>query len=110
VTPAPKGGLRTYAVPVTWALVALGVAVWDQNSRFAAALAGLSLIAVAVRFSLTFRDVSMMADSYQHAMTDELTTLPNRRSLATTLTALPGFGLRGPSRYPGPHHTQHCCW
>ena len=92
VTTAPTRGLRTYAMPVTWALVALGVDVWDQNSRFAAALAGLSLITVAVRFSLTFRDVSMMADSYRHAMTDELTTLPNRRSLATTLTALSGLG------------------
>ncbi|HEV7579469.1 MAG TPA: bifunctional diguanylate cyclase/phosphodiesterase [Mycobacterium sp.] len=97
---APKRGFRSYAVPAAWALVALGVAVWDQNSRFAAALAGLSLITVAVRFSLTFRDVSMMADSYQHAMTDELTTLPNRRSLATTLTALSGFGLAGSESIP----------
>ncbi len=100
VKTAPKRGFRSYAVPMAWALVALGVAVWDQNSRFAAALAGLSLITVAVRFSLTFRDVSMMADSYQHAMTDELTTLPNRRSLATTLTTLSGFRLAGSESIP----------
>ncbi|WAC92899.1 bifunctional diguanylate cyclase/phosphodiesterase [Mycobacterium sp. Aquia_213] len=100
VTTAMKRGLHTYAVPVAWALVALAVAVWDQNSRFAAALAGLSLITVAVRFSLTFRDVSMKADSYQHAMTDELTTLPNRRSLATALTALPGVAFAASDSIP----------
>lgn len=100
VTAAPKRGLRTYAVPVAWALVALGVAVWDQNSRFAAILAGLSLITIAVRFSLTFRDVSMMADNYQHALTDELTALPNRRSLATALTTLSGVGLAGSESIP----------
>ena len=50
-------------------------------------LAALSLIAVAARFSVTFRDVSIMAENHKHAMTDELTTLPNRRSLATALTA-----------------------
>ncbi|HEY0226881.1 MAG TPA: bifunctional diguanylate cyclase/phosphodiesterase, partial [Mycobacterium sp.] len=95
-TPPPKRGLGSYAVPVAWAAVALGVAVWDQNSRLANALAGLSLITVAVRFSLTFRDVRIRVDRHTHAMTDELTTLPNRRSLATTLTALSGSGPGSP--------------
>jgi GGDEF domain-containing protein len=37
-----------------------------------------------------------VAESHTHAMTDELTSLPNRRSLATALTALSGSGLGGP--------------
>ncbi|WAJ43984.1 bifunctional diguanylate cyclase/phosphodiesterase [Mycobacterium sp. Aquia_216] len=98
--PMRRRGFGSYAVPVACAVVALVVAVWDQNSRFAATLAGLSLITVAVRFALTFRDVSMMADSYKHAMIDELTMLPNRRSLATALTALPGYEVAGPEPMP----------
>jgi diguanylate cyclase (GGDEF)-like protein len=92
----PRRGLGSYAVTLAWAMVALGVAVWDQNSRFATTLAGLSLITVAVRFSLTFRDVRKAADSHAHAMTDELTALPNRRSLATALTALSGSAFADP--------------
>ncbi|CDO90017.1 bifunctional diguanylate cyclase/phosphodiesterase [Mycobacterium triplex] len=88
VVPALKRGFGSYAVPVACTAVALGVAALDERSRLATALAALSLVTAAVRFSLTLRDVSMMAESYKHAMTDELTTLPNRRSLATALTAL----------------------
>jgi len=65
----------------------------------------LSLIAVAARFSVTFRDISTLAESHQRAMTDQLTGLPNRRSLATTLTAAsdsassrPSLAASGPSR------------
>jgi diguanylate cyclase (GGDEF)-like protein len=75
-------------------VVALSVISLGHDSRLAATLAALSLIAVAARFSVTFRDVSMMAESHKHAMTDELTGLPNRRSLATTLTAL---SVKGPA-------------
>ena len=38
---------------------------------------------------MTFREVSILAENHKHAMTDELTTLPNRRSLATALTEVP---------------------
>lgn len=88
VPPALKRGFGSYAVPVACTAVALGVIILDENSRLATALAALSLVTAAVRFSLTLRDVSMMAESYKHAMTDELTTLPNRRSLATALTSM----------------------
>jgi diguanylate cyclase (GGDEF)-like protein len=37
----------------------------------------------------------MLAESHKQAMTDELTALPNRRSLATALTALSGSALSG---------------
>lgn len=86
--PALKRGFGSYAVPVGCTAIALGVIVVDGNSRLATALAALSVVAAAVRFSLTLRDVSMMAESYKHSMTDELTTLPNRRSLTTALTSL----------------------
>ena len=39
----------------------------------------------------------MLAESHKHAMTDELTALPNRRSLATALTAASASESLGPS-------------
>ncbi|WP_082966832.1 bifunctional diguanylate cyclase/phosphodiesterase [Mycobacterium sp. 852002-51163_SCH5372311] len=89
--PLPRRGLGPYAVPVASTVVGLTVAVLGHDSRLAATLAALSLTAVAARFSVTFRDVSIMAESHKHAMTDELTTLPNRRSLATALTEASGI-------------------
>ncbi len=93
--PAPRG-LGSYTVPVLCTVVALTVAVVGHNSTLATALAALSLVAVAARFSATFRDVSMLAESHKQAMTDELTNLPNRRSLATALTGLPDSAPAGP--------------
>jgi diguanylate cyclase (GGDEF)-like protein len=95
--PLPRRGLGAYAVPVTCTVLALGVAVLGHHSRLATTLAALTLIAVTARFSVTFRDVSMLAESHKHAMTDELTSLPNRRSLATALTSLSGSASPGPS-------------
>jgi diguanylate cyclase (GGDEF)-like protein len=95
--PLPRRGLGSYTVPVACTVVALGVAVLGHNSRLATTLAALSLIAVAARFAATFRDVSVLAESHKHAMTDELTGLPNRRSLATALTAQSGPPPAGPS-------------
>jgi diguanylate cyclase (GGDEF)-like protein len=87
VAPATRRGLGSYITPVACTIVALEVAILGHDSRIAATLAALSLIAVAARFSVTFRDVSTMAESHNHAMTDQLTGLPNRRALATALTA-----------------------
>ncbi len=94
--PSPRRGLGSYTVPVACTVVALAVAVVGHNSRLATTLAALSLVAVAARFSVTFRDVSMLAESHKQAMTDELTGLPNRRSLATALTAQSGSAPVGP--------------
>ncbi|ORW92026.1 diguanylate phosphodiesterase [Mycobacterium sp. IEC1808] len=98
--PAPRRGLGSYAVPLACTLVALGVVV-SHNSRLATTLAALSLVAVAARLSATFRDVSMLAENHKQAMTDELTGLPNRRSLATALTGLPDSAPVGPLSAPG---------
>ncbi|MGE2818093.1 diguanylate cyclase domain-containing protein [Mycobacterium heidelbergense] len=96
VVPLPRRGLSYYAMPVACTVAALAVVVLSQHSRLAATLAALSLIAVTARFSVTFRDVSMQAESHKLAMTDELTALPNRRSLATALTALADSVRTGP--------------
>ncbi len=102
--PAPQRGLAPYANSVVCTVVALVVTVVGHDSRLASTLAALSLVAIAARFSVTFRDVSLLAENYKQAMTDELTALPNRRSLATTLTgatATPAPALAGPSLVTG---------
>ncbi len=104
--PAPKRGLGSYAAPVACTVVALGVIVLGPHSRIAGTLAALSLIAVAARFSVAFRDVSVLAETHQHAMTDELTALPNRRSLATALTAL---SVNAPDLAPRAPRRRACC-
>lgn len=102
VVPLPRRGLGYYAMPIACTVAALGVVVLSQHSRLATTLAALSLIAVTARFSVTFRDVSMQAESHKLAMTDELTALPNRRSLATALTALADSARAGPSPEASP--------
>ncbi len=82
-------GLSSYLAPVACTVAAIAVAVLANESRVAVALAALSLIAVAARFAVTFRDLSALAETHRHAMTDDLTGLPNRRALATALTAAP---------------------
>ncbi|WP_234834836.1 bifunctional diguanylate cyclase/phosphodiesterase [Mycolicibacterium stellerae] len=87
-SPRPKPGLAAYVPAVLCGGIALVMAVLANQSRVAVTLAALTLIAVAWRFAVTFRDVSATAEAHRQAMTDELTGLPNRRSLATTLTAV----------------------
>ena len=89
IPPSPRGRIMPYATPVASAIVALAVIVLAYHSRLAATLAALSLVVAAARFALTFRDVSLLETSDKLAMTDELTALPNRRSLTTALSGLP---------------------
>jgi diguanylate cyclase (GGDEF)-like protein len=100
-TPVPNGGLGRYAKSVACAVVAVSVAVLGHDSRLATTLAALSLIAIAARFAVTFRDVSLLAESHKQAMTDDLTGLPNRRALATALTAASDCRSSGPSLVTG---------
>jgi len=88
VSPRPKPGLAAYIPAIVCGGIALAVAVLANHTRVAVALAALTLIAVAWRFAVTFRDVSATAEAHRQLMTDELTGLPNRMSLATTLTAV----------------------
>jgi diguanylate cyclase len=78
------GSLRVVAVPLTAAAVSLALLGIGQGSRFPAAagiLAALCILAAGGRAALTFRDVVQMADLRRQALTDDLTLLPNRRSL-----------------------------
>ncbi|WP_421913428.1 diguanylate cyclase domain-containing protein [Mycobacterium marseillense] len=100
-TALPRHRFSSYITPVTTSIVALGVIVLAHHSRPAATLAALSLVVATGRFSLTFRDVSLLHTNDRHAMTDELTALPNRHSLASALTALPASGSPGPASVPG---------
>lgn len=100
-TPIPRRQFSPYITPVASAVVALAVIVLAHDSRLAATLAALSLVVGAGRFSLTFRDVSLLEKSDRHAMTDELTALPNRHSLATALTELPASAPPGPLSMSG---------
>ncbi len=97
VAPVPKRGLGPFVTPAACTAVGLGVAILAHNSRLAVTLAALSLVATAARFSVTFRDVSMLAERHKQSMTDELTALPNRRALATALTATSDPSPVGPS-------------
>lgn len=56
-------------------------------SRVAIVLAACGLVAVIARLAVAFREVSLLADSHRHAMTDDLTLLANRRAMSTALTA-----------------------
>ncbi len=87
--PRPKPVMAAYVPAILCGGIALAVAVMANQTRVAVALAALTLIAVAWRFAVTFRDVSATAEAHRQAMTDELTGLPNRMSLATTLTVVP---------------------
>jgi diguanylate cyclase len=84
-----KPGAASLATPVVCSVIALGVAILAYGQRLPVTLAALTLAAVAARYAVTFRDVSAVAESHEHAMTDELTGLANRRALATALTAGP---------------------
>ena len=72
------------------AAVVLVVGTARTLPGLAVVLATLTLLAVAVRLVLSFREVSSLADSRRQAHTDELTGLPNRRALLAELEHLPG--------------------
>ncbi|MBJ7337621.1 MAG: EAL domain-containing protein [Mycolicibacterium sp.] len=67
-------------------LMGLLVAGYDARlPRMTVILAAVGLVAVAARFAMAFREVSRLVDSHRHAMTDDLTTLGNRRALSSAL-------------------------
>lgn len=104
--PSPRHRFTPYITPATTSVVALGVIVLAHHSRAAATLAALSLVVATGRFSLTFRDVSLLHTNDKHAMTDELTALPNRHSLVSALTALPASVSPEPASMPGRGHAR----
>ncbi len=83
-------GRSVLIIPGSCALVALAllfagyVATGDP---IAGAFALVAVLAALARTGLTFRDVRALADSRLQARTDELTGLPNRRSVFEALAA-----------------------
>ncbi len=81
-SPARSEGLSVLLIPVAFAVMAVGVFLYDHFNRLdpvAISLATLTVLGVLVRTALTFRDVRALAETRRQATTDDLTSLPNRR-------------------------------
>ncbi|TFB48379.1 putative bifunctional diguanylate cyclase/phosphodiesterase [Cryobacterium tagatosivorans] len=77
-------GVWGLLVPAAATAAALGVLILGTQlpvSALAVALAGATLVLAVVRTQLAFRQLVKMADLRRQALTDDLTGLPNRRSL-----------------------------
>jgi diguanylate cyclase (GGDEF)-like protein len=81
----PAERFRTIVLPITLALVSLGMLAYDHFERLnvlALALASATMLALVARLGVTFADnVRMLAASRDEARTDALTGLGNRRAL-----------------------------
>ena len=87
-SPAPAGPAetrsRTLAAPAAATVAGLGVLILSSQAHvttLAVTLAGLTIVFAAFRTQLAFRQLVKMADLRRLALTDDLTTLPNRRAL-----------------------------
>ncbi len=70
------------AIPAAFTVSALGLLIYDHFSRLdpiALTLAMLTMLFAFARVALTFRDVHALAETRRQAMTDDLTSMPNRR-------------------------------
>jgi diguanylate cyclase (GGDEF)-like protein len=77
-TPGPA----LLAIPATFTASALGLLIYDHFSRLdplALALALGTIVAAFARTALAFRDVGALAETRRQALTDDLTSMPNRR-------------------------------
>jgi diguanylate cyclase (GGDEF)-like protein len=76
----PSGAVL--GIPAAFAVSAVGLLLYDHFSRldpFALTLALLTILAAVARTALTFRDVRALAETRRQALTDDLTSMPNRR-------------------------------
>jgi diguanylate cyclase (GGDEF)-like protein len=76
----PSGAVL--AIPAAFTVSALGLLVYDHFSRLdpiALTLALLTMLFAFARIALTFRDVRALAETRRQALTDDLTSMPNRR-------------------------------
>jgi diguanylate cyclase (GGDEF)-like protein len=74
-------GWTLLAVPTVSTLVALALLVYGKIHPVAVALAAATIVASLARLIVTFREATVLADSHQLALTDDLTELGNRRAL-----------------------------
>ncbi|WP_324276211.1 putative bifunctional diguanylate cyclase/phosphodiesterase [Blastococcus brunescens] len=83
-------GRMALLVPAGCTLAAVGLLFWGylgDGDPVAGGLALAAVLAALARTGFTFRDVRALADSRRQARTDELTGLPNRRSVFEALEA-----------------------
>ena len=76
----PSGAVL--AIPAAFTVSALGLLMYDHFSRLdpiALTLAMLTMFFAFARVALTFRDVRALAETRRQALTDDLTSMPNRR-------------------------------
>ncbi len=69
-------------IPAAFTLSALGLLIYDHFSRLdplALTLALLTVLAAFARTALAFRDLGALAETRRQALTDDLTSMPNRR-------------------------------
>jgi two-component system cell cycle response regulator len=92
--------LRTIVLPITLALVCLGMLTYDHFARvnvLAVCLASAAMLALLARLGMSVADnVRMLAASRAEARTDALTGLGNRRALTDDLAQ----ALAGPAPAP----------
>jgi diguanylate cyclase (GGDEF)-like protein len=74
-------GWSLLAIPTVSTLVALGLLVYGKIHPVAVALAAATIAASLGRLIVTFREATVLADSHELALTDDLTELGNRRAL-----------------------------
>ena len=77
-------------IPAAFTLSALGLLIYDHFSRldpFALGLALATILAAFARTALAFRDVRALAETRRQALTDDLTSMPNRRHFLRRLSA-----------------------
>ncbi len=75
-------------IPAAFTLSALGLLIYDHFSRLdplALTLALLTMLAAFARTGLAFRDVGALAETRRQALTDDLTSMPNRRDFLRRL-------------------------
>jgi diguanylate cyclase (GGDEF)-like protein len=95
-------GWRPLVLPTSFAMLAVGVLVYDHFARVstvAVTLSAATMVAVLVRTGMTFgENLRMLDHSQREALTDALTGLGNRRSLMGDLQAILGGYATGQPR------------
>jgi two-component system, cell cycle response regulator len=91
LTPVVRDGWWVLVPPIAFALLGIGLLVYDHYLRInplALGLATASLLAVLARLAITFAEnIRMLAASRNEARTDALTELGNRRKLMDDLSS-----------------------
>jgi diguanylate cyclase len=81
-------GIAVLGIPAAFTASALGLLIYDHFSRLdplALGLAMLTMFAAFARTALAFRDVRALAETRRQALTDDLTSMPNRRDFLARL-------------------------